>query len=447
MKIKFIFCKVIVSAIFLSACGSKPATDVKHDEAGHDLEKEEKKDAKAARKDGHTEDHKGQDHGAGDHGADGKAEHVVVELDQQKANRFEFATAEERSASRTIQTTGTISLNETKVARLRPLSRGRISTVSVRVGDAVRKGQELLSYDNVELGEAVAQYRRGTAQVQRARTEAGVASRALERARNLVELGGIAKTELDKREADAKNAEAAIEAEIAEQSLWNEKLYRFGLGKSDIDALSSQRSGAIPRQASIVAVRSPLDGIVLKMNAAEGEAIQLETQLFEIVDTSTLWVQADLYERDLSSVKVGDVATVSVEAYPDEKFRGRVTYISDVVDRDSRAPKIRCEVPNPGRRLKLDMYATIQLPGRGERKVLMVPAGAVQKLEGRDVVFVREEPNEFEIRPVRLGVEVQGWIEIVTGIKAGETVATRGSFVLKSEHLKAELGEAGHSHD
>jgi len=173
----------------------------------------------------------------------------------------------------------------------------------------------------------------------------------------------------------------------------------------------------------------------------------LETQLFEIVDTSTVWVQADLYERDLSAVKVGDLATVLVEAYPEEKFRGRVTYISDVVDPDSRTPKIRCEVPNPGRRLKLDMYATIQLPGRGERKVLMVPAGAVQKLEGRDVVFVREEPNEFEIRAVRLGVEVQGWIEIESGIKAGETVATRGSFVLKSEHLKAELGEAGHSHD
>ncbi len=447
MNMKRKICIAAISAIFFSACGSKPATDAKHDEAGHDHEKEEKKDAKSPKKDSHADEHKGHAHAAGEPGAEDKAEHVVVELDQQKANRFEFAKAEERSASRTIQTTGTISLNETKIARLRPLSRGRVSSVRVRVGDAVRKGQELLTYDNVELGEAVAQYRRGAAQIARARTEAGVAGRALERARNLVDLGGIAKTELDKREADAKNAEAAIEAEIAEQSLWNEKLYRFGLGKSDIEALSTQRSGAIPREASIVAVRSPLDGIVLKMNAAEGEAIQLETQLFEIVDTSTVWVQADLYERDLSAVKVGDLATVLVEAYPEEKFRGRVTYISDVVDPDSRTPKIRCEVPNPGRRLKLDMYATIQLPGRGERKVLMVPAGAVQKLEGRDVVFVREEPNEFEIRAVRLGVEVQGWIEIESGIKAGETVATRGSFVLKSEHLKAELGEAGHSHD
>lgn len=447
MNIKYTLCTVVATVMFFGACGSKPATDAKHDEAGHDHEKEEKKDAKASKKDDHADQHKGHDHAAGTHGSEDKAEHVVVELDQQKANRFDFAVAAERSASRTIQTTGTIAVNETRIVRLRPLARGRISSVKVRVGDAVRKGQELLTYDNVELGEAVAQYRRGTAQVERARTEAGVAKRALDRARNLVDLGGIARTELDKREADAKNAEAAIEAEIAEQSLWSEKLYRFGLTKSDIDALSSPRSGAIPREASIVAVKSPLDGIVLKMSAAEGEAIQLETQLFEIADTTTVWVQADLYERDLSSVKVGDLATVLVEAYPDEKFRGRVTYISDVVDPDSRTPKIRCEVPNPTRRLKLDMYATIQLPGRGERKVLMVPAAAVQKLEGRDVVFVREEPNEFEIRAVRVGVEVQGWVEIESGIKAGETVATRGSFVLKAEHLKAELGEAGHSHD
>lgn len=431
------------ATMYLNACaGTSPQPEKrkvaeeahKDDHKGHDEKEETQK----------KDEHAGHDHGAAE---EHSAEHVKVELDQQRANRFEFAEAQERSVTRLIQTTGTVAPNESRIARLRPLARGRILSVNVRIGDAVRKGQELLVYDNVELGEAIGQYLREFADIEKARTEAGVARRALERARNLVELGGIARTELDKREADAKNAEAAINAELADQAVWQEKLYRFGLQRPEIEALSAQNSKMPHRESSRVKVTAPLDGIVLKMSAAEGEAIQPETQLFEIVDTSTVWVQADLYERDLSSVRVGDVATVFLEAYPDERFLGRVTYIGDMVDRESRTPKIRCEVPNPGRRLKLDQYATIQLPGKGERKVLMVPTGATQQLEGKTVVFVREESNEFEIRAVKTGVEVQGWIEIETGLKVGDTVVTRGSFVLKAEHMKAELGEAGHSHD
>ena len=437
---------VLAAILSLAAC-SKPAAVATDEHDGHDEHQrrhdggKENKAASAAKKDGHE----GHNHDKEE--KEGEPEHVKVELDQQRANRFEFASAEERSVARVIQTTGTVSPNESRIARLRPLAKGRIVAVRVRIGDAVRKGQELLVYDNVELGEAVGQYLRGHAQIEQARTAAGVARRALERARNLVELGGIARTELDKREADAKNAEAAINAETAGQSVWQEKLYRFGLGRQDIEALAAQQPGTAPRESSHVSVRAPFDGIVLKMNAAEGEAVQPETQLFEVVDTSTVWVQADLYERDLSAVRLGDVATVLLEAYPGERFRGRVTHISDTVDRDSRTPKIRCEVSNPSRRLKLDMYATIQLPGQGDRRALMVPTGAVQQMEGRTVVFVREEPNEFQIRVVKTGAEMQGWVEIESGVKAGETVATRGSFVLKSEHLKAELGEAGHSHD
>lgn len=439
---------LMVAAVLLASCG-KNGEVAKSKEAEHDHKAGEKDDHKDHDHDEKKKAAKPDEHAGHNHAAEGehKAEHVKVELDQQRANRFEFAAAQERSVARLIQTTGTVAPNESRMARLRPLARGRILSVNVRIGDAVRKGQELLVYDNVELGEAIGQYLRGHADIEKARTEAGVARRALERARNLVELGGIARTELDKREADSKNAEAAINAEIAEQSVWQEKLYRFGLQRAEIEALTAQKTAPPHRESSRVKVTSPLEGIVLKMNAAEGEAIQPETQLFEIVDTSTVWVQADLYERDLSSVRVGDVATVTLEAYPDERFRGRVTHISDMVDRDSRTPKIRCEVANPGRRLKLDQYATIQLPGKGERKVLMVPVGAIQQLEGKTVVFVREEPNEFEIRAVKTGAEVQGWIEIESGVKAGDTVATRGSFVLKAEHLKAELGEAGHSHD
>lgn len=404
------------------------ADDKKHE--GHEHAKDEKKEA----------GHEGHAHGGGE------AELVELKLDQQKANRFEFAEAVERSVGRSIQTTGVVAPNETKIARVRPLARGRVQKLNVRVGDSVRRGQALLSFDNIELGEATGEYRRTVAAVEKARAEALVTQRAMERARGLVEIGGVARGELEKREADAKNAEAAIQEQLAEQSILHEKLRRFGMEEAEIDQLG--RALGNPRRASSIAViHAPQDGVVLKVTTTEGEAIQPESQLFEIVDTSTVWVQADLYDRDLNSVRVGDTAWVMLEGYPNEKFPGKVTYIGDAVDPTSRTPKIRCEVANPGRKLKLDMYATILLPARGERMAVMVPSIAIQNLEGRMVVFVKQSDEEFQIREVKPGVVVQGFTEIESGLRAGETIAARGSFVLKSEHLKAELGEHGHSHD
>lgn len=406
----------------LAACTSRPSTDTD--------KKSEKKEAKT----------EGHEHGG--------TEHVTVSAEQQRANRFDFAAAEERSLARVIETTGSVGPNESRMARLRPLGRGRILSVKVRIGDTVRKGDELLAYDNIELGEAVAQYVRMNAQVDRARTEAAVAHRALERAKNLVALGGIARNELDKREADALKAEAVVAAEVADQSLWTEKLYRFGMSRRDIQDLTAKNTSQSHRELSAMLIRAPFDGVVLQVNTAEGETVQPDTQLFEIADTSTVWVQADLYERELGAVRRGESVVVMLEAYPGERFSGRITHIADTIDPSSRTAKIRCEVANPDRRLKLSMFATILIPGRGERRALMIPSGALQQLEGRSVVFVREEENgPFEIRTVRAGTEISGWTEIESGLKAGETVVNRGSFVLKAEHLKGELGEAGHSHD
>lgn len=402
------------------------------------------KAAKQGEKSEKNEDEHDHSHGQGS----GGEEHVTVSVQQQQANRFELAEAQERSVSRRIETTGTVGLNEARIARLRPLARGHILSVNVRPGDAVRKGQELLTYDNIEVGEVVGELLQTQARIDKARAEAAVAKKAIERARNLVDLGGIARTELERREVEGQSADAAIQAEAAKQRVWREKLLRFGLTSSEVDSLLNGRGGTpTSRELARVRLTAPFDGIVTKLSSAEGESIQPDTQLMELADTSTVWVQADVFERDLSSVRVGQTAIVRLEAYPDEAFQGKVTYIGDSVDRETRTTRIRCEVLNPNRRLKLDMYATVQLPGKGTQSVLMVPQGAVQQLEGKQAVFVREKEQEFAIRPVKTGASVEGWVEINEGLKPRETVVVRGSFVLRAEHLKAEMGEAGHSHD
>lgn len=372
--------------------------------------------------------------------------HLTVDLEQQRANQFAFAEASIQSTTRTIQTTGTIGPNETRVAHMRPLSRGRILRVRVRMGDRVKKGEELLAYDNVELGETVHEYLRALMDLEQTKTQAEVAKRALERATDLAEVGALAKAELDRRDAEYRRSQATIQAQRAEVARFDERLHRFGLEEREIEGLLKKNPQDYHREASTTMLKAPFDGIVLKANAAEGESIQPEDKLFDVVDTSSVWVQADLFPQDVASVREGDSAIVYVEGYPEEKFRGRIAYISDVVNPETRATRVRVELPNPDRRLKLDMFATIQLPSRQQRAALLIPANAVQQVDGKSVVFVREQPQQFEMREVKLGPESQGAVEILSGLKTGETVVTRGSFVLKSEHMKSELGEEGHAH-
>jgi membrane fusion protein, heavy metal efflux system len=371
---------------------------------------------------------------------------LTIDLEQQRANQFAFAEASIQSTARTIQTTGTIGPNETRVAHMRPLSRGRILRVRVRMGDRVKKGEELLAYDNVELGETVHEYLRALMDLEQTKTQAEVAKRALERATDLAEVGALAKAELDRRDAEYRRSQATIQAQRAEVARFDERLHRFGLEEQEIEGLLKKNPQDYHREASTTMLKAPFDGIVLKANAAEGESIQPEDKLFDVVDTSSVWVQADLYPQDVASVREGDNATVYVEGYPEEKFRGRIAYVSDVVNPETRATRVRVELPNPDRRLKLDMFATIQLPSRQQRAALLIPVNAVQQVDGKSVVFVREQPQQFEMREVKLGPESQGAIEVLSGLKTGETVVTRGSFVLKSEHMKSELGEEGHAH-
>jgi cobalt-zinc-cadmium efflux system membrane fusion protein len=170
--------------------------------------------------------------------------------------------------------------------------------------------------------------------------------------------------------------------------------------------------------------------------------IDNEDQIFSIADLSRVWVQAEVYEKDLGRVQVGQNAIVRVDTYPDEQFAGRVTYISDVLDPQTRTARVRCEVPNPGTRLKLDMFATVHVPTKFNRTAIAVPSAAIQQVEQSAVVFVRRADTRFEARRVQAGNTVAGLVEIVSGLKEGESVVTEGAFHLKSIIAGKELGEA-----
>jgi cobalt-zinc-cadmium efflux system membrane fusion protein len=203
--------------------------------------------------------------------------------------------------------------------------------------------------------------------------------------------------------------------------------------------LGSNPEGVAP--ATSTAIRAPFGGVVIAADAAPGETITPESELFEIADLTEVWVQAEVYERDLGRLQVGRTASIRVDTYENREFLGRVTYISDLLDPQTRTAKVRCEVANTEGRLKLDMFATVLLPTTFSKKAMVVPVEAIQQIEGKNLVFVRTGTTTFERKTVEIGRTVQGRVEILAGLVGGESVVTKGAFHLKSIVLGAEIGE------
>jgi cobalt-zinc-cadmium efflux system membrane fusion protein len=192
-------------------------------------------------------------------------------------------------------------------------------------------------------------------------------------------------------------------------------------------------------------VRSPIGGVITEKHAIVGELADPSTNLFTVADLSTLWVLVDINEKDLAKVGKGQAATVTVGAFPELVFAGKITYIADLVDEATRTVKARLEVPNPERKLKPEMFATVALSLPAEAPpTLAIPEDAIQEIEGEKVVFVTEDGTEFAPRPLELGRASGGLVEVVGGLAEGERYAAKGSFLLKSDLKKGELGEHGH---
>ena len=184
-----------------------------------------------------------------------------------------------------------------------------------------------------------------------------------------------------------------------------------------------------------------MDGVVTKFDVASGEVVEPERELFTIADLSTVWVLADVYEKDLARLpRSGDV-DIRVDAYPDRVFRGSLTYVSDVIDPKTRTAKVRCVVANPDGLLKLDMFATVIIPTNERHQAVVVPVAAVQQIDNQPVVFVRKSESQFERRKVTVGQTAGGVVEILDGVRAGEEVVGDGSFYLKTALLRERIGE------
>ena len=329
-----------------------------------------------------------------------------------------------------LHVTGTVQPVDSKIGQVRPLARGRVQEVLARVGDRVESGQPLARLDNIEAGDLAAQYLAAQADLQRLKVQQANSARQVERSRSLVEIGATSQKEFELTQAEHN---AMLEAIKAQESLLagiDSKLRRLGLPPE-----------ADFQKSSVTIIRSPFAGVVIRAQVAHGEVVDPGMELFSIADLSEVWVQAEVYERDLGRIQIGQTALISVDTYQDEKFSGRVSYISDTLNPQTRTASVRCVVPNKDRRLKLDMFVSVNVPTTFSRKTIAVPTAAIQQIAGKNVVFVQESEQRFRAQEVQVGKVVDGQAEIVAGLVGKESVVLQGAYHLKAVLLNKELGE------
>lgn len=206
-----------------------------------------------------------------------------------------------------------------------------------------------------------------------------------------------------------------------------ERLLRWDLSDADIRALEERG-----RASDTVPFRSPVSGTIVEKLAVEGMRVTAGQTLFRVADLSVVWVEADVPAQDLSNVRVGQTARVTIQGFQDQPLVGRTIYVFPTVDEQTRTAKVRIQFANRNGRLKPGMFAEVALGGR-DAEALTVPTDAVLEAGADQLVFVSLGEGRFEPRPVKVGGRSRDEIEITSGLKEGEQVATGAAFFLDSE--------------
>ena len=341
---------------------------------------------------------------------------VVVTLSKDAADRagIEVTPVSAGTATGSLRVPGVVEANAYRQVAVTPLVGGRIVRVLVQLGDRVRKGQPIARIYSPELAEARTRY-----VAARAMLEAH--DRELQRTEKLAAIGAASRQELER--IHAEHAAQTAEVESARS--------RLQLLGAALDGSSS----STPQDAATTNVPAPIDGVVTERLANAGLNVDSTTKLFTIVDLSQVWVVGDVYERDLQHVREGARATVTTTAYPERPLAGRVSFIDPQLNAATRTARIRVEVPNPRGDLRLGMYTDVTIESPTSAPVLIVPKDAVQSIGDRQFVYVpsASDPTKFVEREVRLGRAVGGSVEVVAGIRAGDSVVSKGSFFVRAE--------------
>ena len=374
-------------------------------------------------------------------------------MEQQWLIRMKLALAEEQTIARQITATGRVVPAANSQALVAPPVGGILSGRTLpRVGQRVVQGQSIALVQQVATSSEQAQVRAAAAslnlenarleadrrtasgEVEGARVRLELATKEAARAQRLYERKAFSERQMQAAEADLKAAKAAYDAAVKRlEALTNSP------------SITAASRGVGSANASYT-VRAPLSGYVTKVNKSLGEQVEPGEAIVEISNLDTVWIEAPIFERDLSRLAGNVSATFTTPAYPDQEFKGVVLDIGAVIDEQTRATKVVFQSPNAGRALRLGMQANVRLDAGEQVTAMMIPKEAVLEHEGKKIVYVLLSGEEFERREVTVGDELGNKVAVLSGLNRGERVVTQGAYQLKLQELKpAEAG--AHTHE
>lgn len=426
--------------------GHDHAAETADEHAGHDHASEEPgehTDPETAAVE--TDPHAGHDHSAEeettqeddphaghDHEAEASQDDSTIDLDARTAQviGLQVSPVIRTNIDVTLKATGKVINDQDSEVQLSVLVPGRVNMVMADWGETVKKGQKLVCFESIELGQKQADY-------DKAKAEHELALKDYNRKERLFKQEAVSEKQLLESEAVKKAAE--INLEYAKRMLM-----LTGVSKDLIDNPFDEHSTMTGCSYDLV---SPIDGIITERNAIRGEQIEPGARIFTILDLSHVWIEADIYEKDLRYVRKGGKINATVPAFPEKVFGGKITYISGTVDELTRTIKMRSMVHNHDHSLKPGMFADVDFVLGSKENVLAVPVEALMNEDGHYFVFTKHGEH-YHRNELEIGTIGGGMAEVLSGLNEGQEVVVRGQYQLKSKMLMSGVDpHAGHNHD
>jgi cobalt-zinc-cadmium efflux system membrane fusion protein len=346
----------------------------------------------------------------------------TVEVDQEMLRDLRITTraVASRPGGELVMLLGELAVDQRTYAEVGTPVAARVTRLLANAGDAVRRNQPLAELTSPELGRERAEYLSASARLK-------LAESALERKRGLAQERIVPLREVQEAESSVGEARAALRASRA-------AIAAFGVEPPADDGDRAT--------ASAFVLRSPVAGSVIERTAVMGQMLDPATPAFRIGNLATLWLTVHAFERDAVRIEQGVEASLYFPALPGQDFDGRVTVVGGHVERESRTVPIRIDVKNTNNLLRPGMSATATLPvGATGAPIVTVPVAAVQRVRNEWCVFLPKDADHFEIRRIGRGRDLAGEVEVLSGLRAGETIVVDGAFLLKAQ---AEKGEGDH---
>jgi cobalt-zinc-cadmium efflux system membrane fusion protein len=316
-----------------------------------------------------------------------------------------------------LRVAGQVDFDEQRITRIGATVTGRVSELQAVLGQQVKVGQTLAVLNSTELGAAQLAY-------MKARAQAQLNERGVERARQLLAADVIGSAELQRRESE-------LAISLSEQRAAADQLRVLGVSSGALERLSN--TGAINSVSPVVATMA---GTVVERKVTQGQVVQPSEVLFSIADLSRVWVEADVPEQQAGLVRAGQGIEVEIPSL-DQRLTAKLIYIADTVDPVTRTVTVRSELDNADRSLKPAMLASVLIQTRPTRRVVVPTTAVVRELDN-DQVFVEVTPGQYRMTPVKLGTTVGGLRPVLSGLTEGQRIVIDGAFHLNNERKRKE---------